>query len=98
MTIRNLTDTSKRHGIDSVCPVERYARTPKKRLESVCFYESILGQSIYSHRGISVEQLIERIKSVFRIDQLPARGFHKVSAVVLLSVLLYQLRYTITVK
>ncbi len=31
------------------------------------------------------------IKSVFRLDPLPARGFHKVSAIVLLSVLLYQL-------
>jgi hypothetical protein len=28
---------------------------------------------------------------VFRIDPLPARGFHKISAIVLLSVLLYQL-------
>jgi hypothetical protein len=35
--------------------------------------------------------LIEHIKSMFRIDPLPARGFHTVSAIVLLSVLLYQL-------
>jgi hypothetical protein len=35
--------------------------------------------------------LIEHIKSVFRIDPLPTRGFHKVSAILLLSVLLYQL-------
>ncbi len=35
--------------------------------------------------------LIEHIKSVFRIDPLPVHGFHKVSTIVLLSVLLYQL-------
>ena len=78
-------------GIDLVCPVERYESTPKERLELVCFYQSTLGQAIYNQRGISIEPLIEHIKSVFRIDPLPARGFHKVSAIVLLSVLLYQL-------
>ncbi len=79
-------------GIDLVCPVvERYKSTFKKRLELVCFYESALGQTIYSQRGISVEPLIEHIKSVFRIDSLPVRGFHTVSAIVLLSVLLYQI-------
>ena len=78
-------------GIDLVCPVERYESTSKKRLDLVCFYESELGQAIYSQRRISIEPLIEHIKSVFRIDPLPVRGFHAVSAIVLLSVLLYQL-------
>jgi hypothetical protein len=78
-------------GIDLVCPVERYKSTSKERLELVCFYQSVLGQSIYSHRRISIEPLIEHIKSVFRIDPLAVRGFHVVSAIVLLSVLLYQL-------
>ncbi len=78
-------------GIDLVCPVERYESTSKERLELVCFYQSVLGQTIYSHRRISIEPLIEHIKSVFRIDPLAVRGFHTVSATVLLSVLLYQL-------
>jgi Transposase DDE domain len=78
-------------GIDLVCPVERYESTSKERLELVCFYQSVLGQTIYSHRRISIEPLIEHIKSVFRIDPLAVRGFHVVSAIVLLSVLLYQL-------
>ena len=79
-------------GIELVCPVERYKSTSKKRLELVCFYESVLGQAtIYSQRRISIEPLIEHIKSVFRIDPLSTRGLHKVSAIVLLSVLLYQL-------
>jgi len=35
--------------------------------------------------------LIEHTKSVFRIDPLPAPGFHTVSTIVLLSVLLYKI-------
>ena len=57
----------------------------------MCFYQSVLGQAIYSRIRISVEPLIEHIKSVFRIDPLPVRGFDVVSAIVLLSVLSYQL-------
>jgi hypothetical protein len=77
--------------IDLVCPVERYKSTSKARLELVCFYQSDLGQAIYSQRRISIEPLIEHIKSILRIDLLPERGFHTVSAIVLLSVLFYQL-------
>ena len=77
-----------RSGLSSV---ERYASTSKKRLEIVCFYQSVLGQAIYSKRRISVEPLIEHIKTVFRIDQLPVRGFQAISAIVLLSILLYQI-------
>ena len=89
---RKLYEYSKKTlGMDLVCPVERYKNTSKNRLELVCFYQSTLGQSIYNQRGISIEPLIEHIKSVFRIDPLPVRGFHAVSAIVLLSVLLYQI-------
>ncbi len=89
---KNLYKYSKKTlGIDLVCPVERYKSTPKERLDLVCFYQSALGQAIYSQRRISIEPLIEHIKSVFRIDPLPARGFSMISAIVLLSVLLYQL-------
>src|SRR3954451_9638016 len=89
---KNLYEYSKNVlGIDLVCPVKRYKSTPKKRLELVCFYQSVLGQAIYSQRRISVEPLIGHIKSIFRMDPLPVRGFHTVSAIVLLSVLLYQI-------
>ena len=89
---KNLYEYSKKTlGIDLICPLERYKSTSKKRLELVCFYQSTLGQAIYNQRRISIEPLIEHIKSVFRIDPLPTRGFHKVSAIVLLSVLLYQI-------
>ena len=88
---KELYEYSKGLGIDLVCPVERYESTSKKRLELVCFYQSALVQAIYSQRRISIEPLIERIKSVFRIDPLSVRGFQPVSAIVLLSVLLYQI-------
>jgi len=39
----------------------------------------------------SIEPLIEHIKSIFRIDPSPTRGYDKVSAIVLISVLLYQI-------
>ena len=51
-------------GIDLVCPVERYENTLRKMLEIVCFYQSTLGQAIYSRRRISIEPLTEHIKSV----------------------------------
>ena len=60
-------------------------------MKLVEFYESNVGQAIYSLRSISIEPLIEHIKSVFRIDPLPVRGYAKASSVVLLSVLLYQI-------
>ena len=72
---KNLYKYSKKVlGIDLVCPVERYESTSKKRLELVCFYQSALGQAIYSQRRISIEPLIEHIKSIFRIDPLPLRS------------------------
>ena len=65
-----------------VCPVRRYKNTPEERLQLVDFYESPLGQTIYSKRKISVEPLIEHIKSIFRIDPVPTRGFDKVRGTV----------------
>ena len=60
-------------------------------MKLVDFYESALGQVVYSRRGVSIEPLIEHIKSVFRIDPVPVRGCDKVRGIVLLSVLLYQI-------
>jgi hypothetical protein len=74
-----------------VCPLERYKITSKERLELVCFYESKLGKNVYSQRRISIEPLIDYIKSVFRIDPLSVHGFHAVYAIVLLYALLYQI-------
>ena len=88
---QNLYDLSTDLGFELVCPVHRYKNTPQERINLIDFYESALGQTIYSKRSISIEPLIEHIKSVFRIDPLPVRGYDKACAIVLLSVLLYQI-------
>ncbi len=86
-----LYDLSLDLGFQLVCPVYRYRNTSQERLYLVDFYESPLGQVIYSKRNTSIEPWIEHIKSIFRIDPLPVRGYDKVSVIVLLSVLLYQI-------
>jgi hypothetical protein len=68
-----LYDLSKGMGFQLVCPVQRYENTTADRIKLVEFYESNVGQAIYSLRSISIEPLIEHIKSVFRIDPLPVR-------------------------
>ncbi|MBV9178945.1 MAG: transposase, partial [Nitrososphaeraceae archaeon] len=79
-------------GFELVCPVsEIYSHTSNDRLQLIEFYESKLGQIIYSWRGISIEPLIEHIKGVFKIDPLQVRGYQKAAGLVLLSVLLYQI-------
>jgi Transposase DDE domain len=87
-----LYDLSSSMGFRLVCPVQRYKNTSSmERIKLVEFYKSEVGQAIYSLRGKSIEPLIEHIKSVFRIDPLPVRGYDRACAAVLLSVLLYQI-------
>jgi hypothetical protein len=88
---QKLYDLSINRGFELVCPVQRYVNTSTKRLHPIEFYESELGQAIYSWRSKSIEPLIEHIKSVFRIDPLPVRGYQNAAGIVLLSVLLYQI-------
>lgn len=88
---QKLYDLSMTKGFQLVCPVRRYKNTPEKRRKLVEFYESALGQVIYSRRKISIEPLIEHIKSAFRIDPVPVKGLDKVRGIVLLSVLMYQI-------
>ena len=88
---QKLYDLSINRGFELVCPVQRYVNTSTKRLHLIEFYESELGQAIYSWRSKSIEPLIEHIKSVFRIDPLPIRGYQNAAGIVLLSVLLYQI-------
>ena len=79
-------------GFELVCPTSQiYTNTSSDRLQLIDFYDSQLGQVIYSWRCISVEPLIEHIKHVFKIDPLPVRGYHKAASIVLLSILIYQI-------
>ena len=77
-----LYDLSSSMGFQLVCPVKRYRNTPSDRIKLIEFYKSDIGQTIYSLRSISIEPLIEHIKSVFRVDPLPVRGYAKTSSVV----------------
>jgi hypothetical protein len=86
-----LYDLSMKRGFQLVCPVKKYKNTPVERLKLVDFYESALGQVVYSRRRTSIEPLIEHIKSVFRIDPVPVKGLDQVRGIILLSVLLYQI-------
>ena len=89
---QNLYDLSMDLGFQLTSPARRYRNTPQERIKLIVdFYESALGQAIYSKRCTSIEPLIEHIKSVFRIDPLPVKGYGKACAVVLLSVLFYQI-------
>ena len=74
---QKLYDLSINRGFELVCPVQRYEHTSTKRLHLIEFYESELGQAIYSWRSKSIEPLIEHLKQVFRIDPLLIRGYHK---------------------
>lgn len=89
--VDDLYELSRERGFDLVCPIGRYENTHPDRVELVFFYESELGQLVYSWRGKSVEPLFEQIKDVFGIDPLPVRGFDGAKTIVLLSVLVCQL-------
>ncbi len=89
--VDDLYELSRERGFDLVCPIGRYENTHPDRIELVFFYESELGQLVYSWRSKSVEPLFEQIKDVFGIDHLPIRGSRGAESIVLLSVLLYQL-------
>ena len=86
-----LYDLSTELGFRLVCPVQRYKSTPADRIKLIKFYKSKVGQAIYPLRSISIEPLIGHIKSAFRIDPLPVQGYDRACAIVLLSVLLYQI-------
>ena len=68
-------DLSTKRGFELVCPVQRYKNIPNDSLELIQFYESELGQAICSWRSKLIEPVIEHIKSVFRIEPLPIRGY-----------------------
>jgi hypothetical protein len=87
----SLYELSTKRGFELVCPVQRYEHTHTDRLELIHFYESELGQVIYSWRSKSIEPLIEHLKDVFRLDSLPVRGYWDAAGIVILSVLLYQI-------
>ena len=81
----SLYELRTKRGFELVCPVQRYEHTHTDRLELIHFYESELGQVIYSWRSKSIEPLIEHLKDVFRLDSLPVRGYRDAPGIVILS-------------
>lgn len=88
---QDLYDFSMNNGFQLVYPIRRYKNTPEERLKLADFYQSALGQVVYSRRRTSIEPLFEHIKSVFRIDPVPVSGLVNVRSIVLLAILLYQI-------
>jgi hypothetical protein len=62
---QKLYDLSINRGFELVYPVQRYVHTSTKRQHLIEFYESELGQAIYSCRSKLIEPLIEHLKLVF---------------------------------
>jgi hypothetical protein len=56
---KRLYDLSLKKGFQLVCPVRKYKNTPVERLKLVDFYESALGQVIYSRRRTSIEPFLD---------------------------------------
>jgi hypothetical protein len=56
---KKLYDLSLKKGFKLVCPVRRYKNTPVERLKLVDFYQSSLGQVIYSRRRTSIEPFLD---------------------------------------
>jgi DDE family transposase len=48
-----LYDLSTKRRFELVCPVQRYKNIPNNRLEPIQFYESELGQAIYTPGGVN---------------------------------------------
>jgi hypothetical protein len=53
-----LYDLSSSMGFQLVCPLQRYEKPPVDRIKLIEFYESNVGQAIYSLRSKSIEPLI----------------------------------------
>ena len=86
-----LYESSKNNGMKLIYPIKKYHRTPPDRLKLVEFYNSEIGQELYSQRKISIEPLFEILKDTFNIRVLPVKGLYNVKSFVLICVLVYQL-------
>jgi hypothetical protein len=56
---KKLYDLSMTEEFQLVCPVRKYKNTPVERLKQVDFYESALGQVVYSRRRTSIEPFLD---------------------------------------
>ena len=81
---------SKQRNLRLICPI-KYPHTPPGRIRLAEFYDSPIGQELYSDRKVSIEPLFEVLKSTFDIRTVPVKGLYNVRSFVLVCVLVYQL-------
>jgi len=86
-----LYESTKSKDMRLIYPIKKYYSTPPNRIKLIEFYNSAVGQKLYSQRKISIELLFEIIKYTFNIRVLPTKGFDSVKSFVLICVLVYQL-------
>jgi len=82
--------SNKKH-LRLITPIKQYPRTPPERIKLVEFYNSEIGQELYSQRKVSIEPLFQTFKDIFGIRTVPVKGLYNVKSFVLVCVLVYQL-------
>ncbi len=87
---QNLYDLSMNMGFQLVCPVRRYKTTSKERLSLVDFYESVRTSDVFKENCIY--RIANRAYKIYLQNRcITCQRYDKVSDIVLLSVLLYQI-------
>ncbi len=66
--------SNKKH-LRLITPIKQYPRTPPERIKLVEFYNSVIGQDLYSQRKVSIEPLFEIFKDTFNIRTVPVKGY-----------------------
>ncbi len=70
----SLYDSCTKKKIRLICPIKIYpSTTPPDRIKLTEFYNSVIGQELYSQRKVSIEPLFEYLKDIFDIRVLPVK-------------------------
>ena len=88
---KSLYQYSNKNHLRLITPIKQYPRTPPERIKLVEFYNSVMGQELYSDRKISIEPLFQTFKDTFHIRTVPVKRLNNVKSFVLICVLVYQL-------
>ncbi len=90
-TMMDYYDSCTKKKIRLICSIKTYPSTPPDRIKLAEFYNSVIGQELYSQRKVSIEPLFEYLKDIFDIRVLPVKGSDNVKSFVLICVLVYPL-------
>ncbi len=64
---KSLYQFSDQRHLRLICPIKIYPSTPPERIKLADFYNSVIGQELYSQRKVSIEPLFEIFKDTFNI-------------------------------